>query len=462
MSDAAPFDLVLTGDVVLSDRVVPGGYVAIRGETIAAIGEGAPPPAKAIARHDGKLIMPGLVDGHMHTSSSTGWPGIEGSTMSAAAGGVTTVCDMPYDVPQPVTSGAIFREKVEWVNRLSHVDMALYGTIRKTGGIEDIAGIAEAGASAFKVSTYEYDAHRFPRIDHPTMLSAFAEIAATGLMVAVHNEDQELVVKFSEAAKAAGNLSPIWHCRTRPPITETMADLTIFEMALETGAHVHIAHSSLARGFELAKIYRGQGAKTSGEACIQYLCMTEEDIVRLEGFGKCNPPFRTAAEVERMWGALDDGIVAYVSTDHAPWPRQRKIYAGDIFAVGAGLTGMQSFAPLMYSLLAERGLPPTVMARMCSEEPARFHGLDPKKGGIRLGADADFCVLERGEFVFDEATIRDRDDARWSPYHGRPMKARVAATYLRGAEIWNGTEVKAKPGTGRFVPRQHRRSALDA
>ena len=462
MSDAAPFDLVLTGDVVLADRVIAGGYVAVRGETIAAIGEGAPPPAKQVARHDGKLILPGLVDGHMHTSSSTGWPGIEGSTLSAAAGGVTTVCDMPYDVPQPVTSGAIFREKVEWVNRLSHVDMALYGTIRKTGGIEDIAGIAEAGASAFKVSTYEYDAHRFPRIDHPTMLSAFAEIAKTGLMVAVHNEDQELVVKLSEAAKAAGNTSPIWHCRTRPPITETMADLEIFEMALETGAHVHIAHSSLARGFGLAKIYRGQGAKTSGEACIQYLCMTEEDIVRLEGFGKCNPPFRTAAEVERMWGALDDGIVAYVSTDHAPWPRQRKIYAGDIFAVGAGLTGMQSFAPLMYSLLAERGLPPTVMARMCSEEPARFHGLDPKKGGIRLGADADFCVLERGEFVFDEASIRDRDDARWSPYHGRPMKARVAATYLRGAEIWNGAEGKAKPGTGRFVPRQHRRSALDA
>jgi allantoinase len=461
MSDAAPFDLVITGDVVLSDRVVPGGYVAVRGETIAAIGEGPPPPAKHIARHEGRLVMPGLVDGHMHTSSSTGWPGIEGSTMSAAAGGVTTVCDMPYDVPQPVTSAEIFREKVGFVERLSHVDMALYATIRKTGGLEDIAGLAEAGASAFKVSTYEYDAHRFPRIDHPTMLSAFAEIATTGLMVAVHNEDQELVVKLSEAAKAAGNTSPIWHCRTRPPITETMADLEIFEMALETGAHVHIAHSSLARGFELAKLYRGQGAKTSGEACLQYLCMTEEDIVRLQGFGKCNPPFRTADEVERMWGAMGDGIVAYVSTDHAPWPRQRKEYSGDIFTVGAGLTGMQSFAPIMYTLLAERGLSPTVMARMTSEEPARFHGLDPKKGGIRLGADADFCVLERGDFTFDEAIIRDREDARWSPYHGRATKARVAATFLRGTLIWDGAEVKAKPGTGRFVPRQHRRSALD-
>lgn len=462
MTDAAPFDLVLTGDVVLSDRVVTGGYVAVRGETIAAIGEGAPPPARAIANHAGRLVMPGLVDGHMHTSSSTGWPGIEGATMSAAAGGVTTVCDMPYDVPQPVTSAEVFREKVGWVERTAHVDVALYGTIKKTGGLEDIAAIAEAGASAFKVSTYEYDAHRFPRIDHPTMLAAFAEIATTGLMVAVHNEDQELVVKLTEAAKAAGNLSPIWHCRTRPPITETMADLEIFEMALETGAHVHIAHSSLARGFELARIYRGQGAKTSGEACIQYLCMTEEDIVRLQGFGKCNPPFRTAAEVERMWGALREGIVAYVSTDHAPWPRAKKEYGGDIFAVGAGLTGMQSFAPLMYTLLAERGLPPTVMARMCSEEPARFHGLDPKKGGIRLGADADFCILERGEFVFDERTIQDREDAKWSPYHGRAMKARVAATYLRGGEIWNGSAVTAKPGHGRFVPRQHRRSALDA
>ena len=167
--------------------------------------------------------------------------------------------------------------------------------------------LAAGGISAFKLSTYEYDAVRFPRIDHPTMLAAFREIAKTGLPVAIHNEDQELVEMLTAQARAEGRTEPIMHCRTRPPLAETMADLEIFEMALETGAHVHIAHSSLARGFEIAETFRGMGAQTTGEACIQYLCMTEDDIVRLGGKGKCNPPFRTADEVERMWQCLTGG-----------------------------------------------------------------------------------------------------------------------------------------------------------
>ncbi|MBK1661082.1 dihydroorotase [Paracraurococcus ruber] len=453
---AQPFDRIVLGDLVLPDAVLPDGWVAVRGEVFAGIGQGAPPPAAEVADHRGMLVLPGLVDGHMHTSSSTGWPGIEGASMSAAAGGVTTCVDMPYDVPRPVTDAAILREKIGWVNRTSHVDMALYGTITKAGGIDAIAGLAEAGACSFKLSTYEYDAVRFPRIDHPTMLAAFRAIARTGLMCAIHNEDQELVERLTAEAKAAGRTDPIMHARTRPPLAESMADLEIFEMARETGCHVHIAHSSIARGFHLAEAFRRlDGARTSAEACIQYLCMTEEDLVRLQGFGKCNPPFRTAEEVERVWAALLAGQVAYVSTDHAPWPRARKEYHGDIFAPGAGLTGLQSFAPLMYSLLAERGLPPTLMARYCAEQPARFHGLAPRKGAIRLGGDADLCVLERGDFTFDAREIRDREDARWSPYDGRAMRARVAATYLRGRCIWDGAAVLAAPGTGRFVPRQH-------
>jgi allantoinase len=456
-SDSQPFDRVFTGDIVTATEILRGGYVALRGETIAAIGQGMPPPARETLDFTGKLILPGLVDGHMHTASAIGWPGIEGATRAAAAGGVTTCVDMPYDVPRAVTDAATLRDKIGWVERTAHVDVALYGTIRKgwradADGGAAIAEMACAGISAFKLSTYEYDAVRFPRIDHPTMLAAFAEIAKTGLPVAVHNEDQELVEHLTAAAKAAGRTEAIMHCRTRPPLAETMADLEIFELGLATGAHVHIAHSSVARGFDIAETFRSMGGKATGETCIQYLCMTEADIVRLGGRGKCNPPFRTADEVERMWERLVADKIAYISTDHAPWPADRKGSA-DIFANGAGLTGLQSFAPLLFSLLEERGLPPTLMATYAAERPAKLHGLYPRKGAIRIGSDCDLVVMERGDFVFDEATIEDRPEMRWSPYHGRPMRARVVATVLRGALIWDGAEVLAVPGTGRFIKR---------
>lgn len=390
----------------------------------------------------------------MHTGSAIGFPGIEGSTRSAAAGGITTCVDMPYDVPNSVHSAALVADKIGWVNRTAYVDVALYGTIRKVDGLDDIADLAAAGITAFKLSTYEYDAVRFPRIDHPTMVEAFSRIAKTGLPVAVHNEDQELVEALTAEARAAGNTAAIWHARTRPPLAETMADLEIFEIGLQTGAHVHIAHSSLARGLDLAEAYRRMGMVATGEACIQYLCMTEDDLVRLGGRGKCNPPFRTAAEVERMWEAVLADKATNVSTDHAPWPADRKGF-DDIFQCGAGLTGLQSFAPLMFTLLDERGLSPELMARYCAERPARLHGL-ANKGSLRLGADADLLVLECARYCFDEATIQDRPAMRWSPYHGREMRARVAETVLRGQTIWNGAEVLAQPGTGRFLARtQH-------
>jgi len=446
------FDRLILGDIVLPDRVLEKGWIGISGETIAAIGQGAPPAAGASLDYQGHLVLPGLVDGHMHTSSAFGWEGITHATRSAAAGGVTTVVDMPYDIPGPVTDAAILARKIDVVNETAHVDVALYGTILKSGGTGQIAGLAAAGISAFKLSTYEYDATRFPRISPQEMTLAFSLIAETGIPVALHNENQELVEALAAEAKAAGRTDPIQHARTRPPLAENLANTEIFEIGLATGAHVHIAHSSLARGFDLAQAYRGWGMKASGEACIQYLCMTEDDLVRLAGRGKCNPPFRTPEEVERVWDRLEKGLVEYVSTDHAPWPIARK-QDTDIFKVGAGLTGLQSFAPLMLTLLARRGLPPTVMAQYCAERTARFHGLYPRKGAIRVGADADLCIMERGRFTFDEASIVDRPECRWSPYHGMEMAGRVAASVLRGTLIYSAGTVHAAPGTGRFVKR---------
>jgi allantoinase len=450
--EGVPFDVVISGTVVTADAMLADGWVAARGAHVAAIGQGAPPPATAHHAYPGCFVLPGLVDGHMHTSSALGWIGIEGATRSAAAGGITTCVDMPYDVPLPVTDAALLGDKIGWVERTALVDVALYGTITKTGGVGAIPELAAGGISAFKLSTYEYDAVRFPRIDNATLLEAFAAIAKTGLPVALHNEDQELVEHLTQAALDSGRTDPIMHARTRPPLTETMADLAIFEIGLATGAHVHIAHSSLARGVEIAAAFRGMGARASGEVCVHYFGMTEDDLVRLGGRGKCNPPFRSADEVSRLWTALEGGLVEYISTDHAPWPLERKTSA-NIFECGAGLTGMQSFAPLIYTLLDEHGHKPTWIARYCAERTARFHGLYPQKGTLTPGADCDIVVLRPERWRFDETAILDRPELRWSPYQGREMRARVAATYQRGRQIWDGAQVLAAPGDGRFVRR---------
>ncbi len=454
---ASPFERVFLGEIVAPSALIGAGWIAARDGKIAAIGTGAPPPAGETIDWSGRLILPGLVDGHMHTSSEIGWAGIAHATRSAAAGGVTTVVDMPYDVPVPVTSGTILADKIAAVERSAHVDVALYGTIAKEyvpGATEAaIAELAAGGVSAFKVSTYEYHPVRFPRIDPPTMLAAFRAIGKTGLPVAVHNENAELVERLTAAARAAGATSAIMHARTRPPLAETMADQEIFEIGLAAGAHVHIAHSSVARGLDIAADFRAAGGQASGEVCVHYLCMTEDDLVRLGGRGKCNPPFRAAEEVDGLWQSLLSGRVAFGSTDHAPWPLAQKT-SPDIFACGAGLPGLQSFAPLMFTLLTDRGLPVSLMAEYCAERSARMHGLWPRKGSLRPGADCDLLVLERGTFPFDEATLQDRPELRWSPYHGRMMKARVAATVLRGQLAWDGTQVLATPGSGRFVRRE--------
>lgn len=446
-------DHLIRGDIVLPEAVLPDGWVAIAGERIAAVGSGEPPAAAAVHDHRGRFVLPGLVDGHMHTSSHTGWEGIAGATRSAAAGGITTVCDMPYDTPRAVMDAETLAAKIAAVQQHAYIDVALYATVRRSGGLDQIAPMAALGCSAFKLSTFEVDPVRFPRIDHGEMREAFAEIARTGRMAAIHNEDQEIVTRLIAAAKAAGRTGPEMHAATRPPLAERLANLAVFELGLASGCHVHLAHSSLAVGFEQAAAARAAGGRASAESCLHYLCLTEEVLLSAPGLAKCNPPLRAQAEVEGSWAALLAGRVAYVSTDHAPWPLARKRYAGDIFAVGAGLTGLQSFAPLFFTLLAARGLPPTLMARYAAERPARFHGVWPKKGALLPGSDADLCILAPGAFRFDARRIEDREEHRWSVWDGWEMRARVAETWLRGRRVWDGERVLGQAGDGRFVPR---------
>jgi allantoinase len=441
------FDLVVMGTLVLPEGVQQNGWLAIHDGRIEAIGNGEAPDAHETVEADG-LVLPGVVDGQTHAGSIMGFGGLEDLTRSAAAGGVTTIVDMPFDEPYPVTTGALMKEKAETANRVAHVDVALYGSVKPEVDVEEIGRQADEGACAFKMSTYHASA-RFPRIPHHQMARAFAAIADTGLSVAVHNEDQELVDDAIARFKEAGRKGANDHHPTRPPLSELVANSIILEIGAATGARAHIVHSSLARGFDMARSYRDQGYFATAETCLHYLVFTEDDVIELGARGKVNPPIRPDQR-EAIWEKLLDGDVAFVSSDHCSWPLDRKP-DGDIFQAAPGAPGVECLLPVMADeALIRRGYKIELVVDMLCEAPARHFGLYPRKGALKIGADADIVVLRSNCHEIDETRLHC-ELAPWSPYHGREVGYKVGDVWLRGKKIYDGTDVLATPGTGRFV-----------
>ena len=446
MSD---FDLVLSGTVVLPDLVVEDGYVAVRDGKVVHVGEGVAPHAHE--RHElGKaLILPGAIDAQTHSLSQKDQEDFIWSTRSAAAGGVTTIVDMPYDEGNLVCSAEAVHKKVAHATPQARVDFALYGTINPEEGAARIAEQAEAGVAAFKFSTFGTDPVRFPRIPPALLEECFAAVAKTGLTAGVHNEDDEMVRAATAKVKAAGIADYRAHALSRPPLTELLASLQIYETGAQTGCPAHVVHCSLSRGYEIARSYRDQGYAATIEACIHYLTLDEEnDVARLGGKAKINPPIRPRAEVEKLWEHVRAGNVTLVSTDHVSWSENRKTNP-DMLANASGVPGLEVMVPLFVKGALERDIPLTWAAKLMAENPARHFRLDHVKGALTPGRDADIAVLFPRPMRYD-AAASGHNVVGWSPYNGIELPWTVGLTYLRGQQVFDGTNV-AQPGTGRFV-----------
>ncbi|MBX5156283.1 amidohydrolase family protein [Rhizobium sp. NZLR8] len=450
------FDLVLQGTVVLPDRIVEAGYVAVRDGRIAEVGLGVPPAARERHLLGKALILPGAIDAQVHSLSQKDQEDFIWSTRSAAAGGVTAIIDMPYDEGDLVCSAAAVKRKIDHASPQARVDFALYGTVDPQEGAARIAEMVEAGVAAFKFSTFGTDPKRFPRIPPALLDACFAAIAPTGLTAGVHNEDDEAVRTYMEQVKASGITDWRAHGLSRPAITELLAMHTIFETGAATSCPAHVVHCSLGRGYDIARSYRRDGFAATVECCIHYLTLDEEnDVQRLGGKGKINPPVRPRAEVEKLWRKVAKGDVWLVSTDHVSWSENRKTNP-DMLANASGVPGLEVMVPLFIKGAVERGIPLTWAAKLMAENPAKHFRLDHIKGALTPGKDADIVVLEPRESVYD-AAASGNNVVGWSPYNGIRLPWTVAATYLRGEKIAESGKVLAEPRTGRFVrplPRQ--------
>ncbi len=382
------------------------------------------------------LLLPGAVDVHVHTRSYAD-EGIERCTAAAAAGGVTTIVDMPYDATGPVDSLAAFEAKTARVDDEAHVDVALWATVPPRGPIEEVGALVDAGAAAFKLSTFETHPQRFPRIPDDQMLAAFAAIAASGGLAGVHAENDEIVRAGIAAQRAAtGGADPLAHARSRPPVAEHEAIARVLEFARATGVRLHICHVSTPRGVELVAAARRDGLDVSAETCPHYLLLDESELVRRGGEAKINPPLRPLP-------LPADGL-DLIASDHVGWPAGLK-HGPDIFALASGAPGVELIVALVHDALG-----PSELARLVSEAPARRFGLWPRKGNLLPGADADVLVLDP-ELEWEVDPTRLVTAAGWSPYAGRRLRGRVTAVFSRGVQVSDGRQVLSRPGHGRFV-----------
>lgn len=447
------FDLIIRGDIVGDRDVIANGYIAINKGKVAAIGAGEPPSAGKIQEYPGCLLFPGLIDAQVHAGSREGIDGLYDATRSAAAGGVTTIVDMPFDEPRPVDNPTAMTAKIAKIGQLAVTDVALYVTARKGGEASELRSLTEMGACAVKLSTYEYHPVRFPRFSTAEMYEIFLVAADIGLPVAFHNEDQELVNHLTARAIKTYGRTPRAHGASRPPFVEMVANAQILELALHTGVRIHIVHSSVADGFTMVRHYRERGAKATAETCLQYFALTEDDMVKRGSFLKQNPPLRAKKERTRLWEALARDEIDLVSTDHVAWTADRK-QDPDVFKNGAGVPGLEALLPIFYTGLVEHDLSPSVIARVCALNPAKHFGFYPDKGHLGIGADADVAVVKPGQGTFDQGQITSQ--VGWSPYHGRPTAGSVVATFLRGHQIFDRAHGFVATGGGQFLRPQAR------
>ena len=293
------FDLVVCGDIVESDGIIQNGWVATRDGRVAARGTGTPPSASERMIGSGQWIMPGVVDGQVHAGSQARQEGLGRASRAAAV--------------------------IAEIERDCHIDVALFGTLGESHGLQAAAGLIEGGVCAFKFSTFEAAPVRFPRIEEDMLYEAFRLIAPSGLACGVHNQMQELTRKNVKRMIGAGDMGWDAFLRAHTPLIENLATALIYEIGAETGARAHAVHVSTSRGFELCKMYRSAGHRASIETCVQYLMLNHEEHSRRFGAKtKHYPPIRPKAEVDLLWTQIADGACTFVSSDHVSWGLERK------------------------------------------------------------------------------------------------------------------------------------------
>lgn len=434
------FDLVIrNARVVGEDRDVGGGLAVREGRIAAFLEGGTAPEATETIDAAGRVLMPGLVDAHVHFSEPGRghWEGFETGSRAAAAGGITTFVEMPLNAHPPTIHAEALRLKQAEAAK-SIVDYALWGGL-VDDNLADLEDLQAGGVAGFKA--FMCTASDFPRVDARLMRAGMTAIAGFGSFLAVHAEDEVMTGRLAAALRAAGRRDRAAWGESRPIAAELAAIDDAIGLAEETGARLHIVHVSSAAGIDRISAAKARGVAVTAETCPHYLFFDETDLERLGPVAKCAPPLRAPSEREALWDRVLAGAVDVIASDHSPclWS-EKAAGEDDIFAAWGGISGLQSTLPVLLTEGPRRGLSLPDIVRMTASNPARLFGLHPRKGSLAIGSDADLVLVDpEASFTLREDDLFYRN--RHSAYCGSAFRGRVDLTISRGTVVYRDGDI---------------------
>ena len=397
----------------------------------------------------GNLVLPGMIDMHVHFRDPgfTDREDFQSGTIAAAAGGVTVVADMPNTVPS-VTSTEALEEKVRIADGKALIDFALIAGAGELSS-ETLISLAEGGVVGYK--TFMIARFKELAASDGQMLDNFGTIAGTGRPCMIHAENEDIVSRGMEKAKAMGRVDPIAHSEFRPPIAEVEATARTVMLAGETDVHLHICHMSTRGAAKILGWAKKKGRMITGETSANYLLLNSDIMKKVGPYAKIDPPLRSPQDQEALWKALNTGVIDVIASDHAPYPKEDKEKGWkNIYDAPSGGTGVETTLPLMLDCVNRDLMTIDRLVETFSVNPAKIMGLYPRKGVLTPGADADIVIVDPSlEFVVKGEELHSKQKiTAFEDYRG---KGKPITTIVRGEVIVDDGGVIGKPGFGEYM-----------
>ncbi|HHX19356.1 MAG TPA: allantoinase AllB [Clostridiaceae bacterium] len=412
---------------------------------------------------EGFLTLPGCIDSHVHFMD----PGFchretfLSGTSAAAAGGVTTVIDMPCCSIPSVRDVDSMMNKIAAIDGQAMVDYALWGGVTgedvRQGKLDNVQKQADEGVVGFKAYMTP-SVPSYPRSNDAELLEIFKVVAETGLPLGVHTENYTICDYFVNKLREEGRMDSVAWAEARMELAEKSAIELCISFAEYSGARMHVVHMSTGVGAKLIEAGKMRGIDVTAETCPHYLVLNaEESMGKWGSFAKIAPPLRTVNDNEILWEKLRNGAVDFVATDHAPYEiaSEKTAEGMTIWNSFPGIPGVETIVPIMVSEGLNKGrIGLKRLVEVLSENPAKHYGLYPKKGSMAIGADADFTIIDcDAEWIYDSKSMHSM--AQYSPFDGMKFKGKVMKTVVRGTVVYDRGKLIGSAGYGKFIRRQN-------